>query len=104
MDLPVDDASFDVVHCRHVIEHLPYFETAIRELARVTADLMVLCMFIPGGDEEILRRKKHAQGYVWVNQYRATDIEGLLNLLFTDVKAENSRDGNRPNVIYFCSK
>jgi SAM-dependent methyltransferase len=104
MDLAFDDRSFDLVHCRHVIEHLPYFETAVRELARVTAELMVLCLFIPAAEEEILRRKKHDQGYVWVNQYRAADLEKLLGDLFSRVDFELVQDGNRPNAIYYCQK
>lgn len=103
-DLAFDDTSFDVVHCRHVLEHLPYFETAVRELARVAAELLVLCLFIPPGEEEILRRKKHSQGYVWVNQYRAADLEGLLGRLFSQVDVEFVQDGTRPNAIYYCRK
>jgi ubiquinone/menaquinone biosynthesis C-methylase UbiE len=103
-DLAFEDGSFDVVHCRHVIEHLPYFETAVRELARVTAAMMVLCLFIPAAEEEILRRKKHSQGYVWVNQYRAADLERLLGALFSRVDFELVQDGNRPNAIYYCQK
>lgn len=35
IDIPVEDESFDVVLCSEVLEHLPYPEMAIKELARV---------------------------------------------------------------------
>ena len=36
-DLPLDDGSFDLVICSHVLEHIPDDAAALRELARVTA-------------------------------------------------------------------
>src|ERR1700733_7378817 len=34
VDLAFSDNSFQVVNCRHVLEHLPYYETAVREMFR----------------------------------------------------------------------
>ncbi len=34
-NLPVDDASFDIVYCRHTLEHSLHPDTALRELYRV---------------------------------------------------------------------
>jgi ubiquinone/menaquinone biosynthesis C-methylase UbiE len=43
-DRTFPDDSFDVVNCRHVLECLPYYETAVREAFRVSRRQMVLCL------------------------------------------------------------
>jgi SAM-dependent methyltransferase len=49
MDLP--DASFDLILCSHVLEHVPDDRAAMRELRRVVSDgglCMVLVPYRPG--------------------------------------------------------
>lgn len=102
-DLAFDDRSFDVVHCRHVLEHLPHFDTAIRELARVCGKYLILCFFIPPAEEEVLRRSLKPEGYVWVNQYRQADVMASLRREFPVINALTAKDERRVNAVYFCS-
>lgn len=42
--IPYNDGAFDLVYCRHVLEHLPTYKTAITEMMRVANDA-VICIF-----------------------------------------------------------
>jgi len=104
-DLAVDDAAYDVVHCRHVLEHLPYYETAIRELARVTRRHLLICLFVPlSPRDEILRRMPTPDGYVWVNQYREQPFVDLLQRLFARVDRIDLSDEDEPNQLFVCER
>lgn len=104
-DLAFPDASFDVAHCRHVLEHLPYYETAVRELFRVARRYVVLCFFIVPGEPEKLDRRPalDASGYVWLNQYAPGPFERLLRTLSTSVEVIDVPDDRRPNRVYVCA-
>ncbi len=56
MDLPFPDASFDVVICSHVLEHVPDDRQSMREIRRVLADDGVGLLLVPeatdGGDTD----------------------------------------------------
>ena len=104
-DLAFPDASFDVAHCRHVLEHLPYYETAVRELFRVARRYVVLCFFIVPGEPEKLDRRTSLDdsGYVWLNRYAPGPFEGLLCSLSRSVEVIDVPDERRPNRVYVCA-
>jgi SAM-dependent methyltransferase len=65
--LPFADASFDVVACRTAAHHFEDVATAMREMARVSSDrvLIVDTMFMGDGVEqaEVLRDPSHVRNY-----------------------------------------
>jgi ubiquinone/menaquinone biosynthesis C-methylase UbiE len=50
--IPEPDASFDVVHARHLLEHLPSFETALGEMVRVARFEAIVVFFLPPSAEQ----------------------------------------------------
>jgi len=56
-DLPFDDKSFDLVTCRHVLEHLKEAEPTIRQMCRVGNQVGIV-WFNPPGVEKIKLTKK----------------------------------------------
>lgn len=45
-ELPLEDGSYECVYCREVIEHLPYYETAINNMIRIGNKEVIICWFI----------------------------------------------------------
>ena len=45
--LPFQDEYIDVVYCRHLIEHLPYYETTLNEMIRVAKKEVIVTFFLP---------------------------------------------------------
>ncbi|MEU1090209.1 class I SAM-dependent methyltransferase [Streptomyces sp. NPDC005892] len=103
-DLAFRDGSFDVVNCRHVLEHLPYYETAVRELFRVARRTVVICMFQVPEESEVLLRRETANGYIWLNRYAAGPFEALLHSLSESVEVIDVPADHRRNQIYLCTK
>lgn len=69
-DIPFKANSFDCVYTRHVLEHLPRFETALDEMVRVASKLVVVTFFNkPGEQERII-----IEDDVHTNWYRTDDI------------------------------
>lgn len=56
-----NDEQFDVVYTRHTLEHIPYYKTAISELARVAKCKVVIILFHPlqKKDKIIVKSEKH---------------------------------------------
>ncbi|MGZ2357921.1 class I SAM-dependent methyltransferase [Streptomyces sp. 372A] len=103
-DLALPDSSFDVVNCRHILEHLPYYETAVREVFRVSRRHVVLCFFQPPREPEVLVRRESSGGYVWFNRYAPGPLEQLLSSLSNTVESVDVAHDRRLNRIYFCTK
>jgi ubiquinone/menaquinone biosynthesis C-methylase UbiE len=105
MDLALPTGAFDVVNGRHILEHLPYYDTAVRELFRVSREHVVICFFQAPRDPEALLRRDTAEGYIWLNRYAPGPFEELLRKLSSDVEVVDLSDGGlKPNRIYFCTK
>ncbi|MBV1855876.1 class I SAM-dependent methyltransferase [Catellatospora tritici] len=102
-DLAFSDNSFDVVNCRHLLECLPYYETAVREMFRVARRTVVICMFQVREPEALLRRET-ANGYIWFNRYAPGPFEALLHSLSESVEIVDVPFDHRPNRVYFCTK
>ena len=66
-DLPFADASFDVVACRIAAHHFADVNAAVREMARVAKDRVVVCdnTFVSEASEEAdrLRDPTHVRNY-----------------------------------------
>ncbi|BFV59631.1 hypothetical protein KCMC57_up47350 [Kitasatospora sp. CMC57] len=103
-DLAFPDRSFDLVNCRHVLEHLPYYETAVRELFRVARRTVVICMFQVPQEPEVLLRHQTADGYIWLNRYAPGPFEALLHSLSESVEVIDVPADRRRNRVYLCTK
>ncbi|MFF4383537.1 class I SAM-dependent methyltransferase [Kitasatospora sp. NPDC001547] len=103
-DLTYPEGSFDVVNCRHVLESLPYYETAVRELFRVSRRTVVICMFQVPRETEVLLRRETADGYIWLNRYAAGPFEALLHSLSESVEIIDVPADHRRNQVYLCTK
>ncbi|WP_406728650.1 class I SAM-dependent methyltransferase [Streptomyces sp. GD-15H] len=103
-DLAFPDGSFDVVNCRHLLEHLPYYETAVRELFRVARRTVAICLFQVPREPEALLRRETANGYIWLNRYAPLPFEALLHSLSESVETVDVTADHRSNRIYFCTK
>ncbi|WP_327674280.1 class I SAM-dependent methyltransferase [Kitasatospora sp. NBC_00458] len=103
-DLAFPDGSFDVVNCRHLLEHLPYYETAVRELFRVARRTVAICMFQVPQEPEVLLRRETANGYIWLNRYAPGPFEALLHSLSESVEIIDVPADHRRNQVYLCTK
>lgn len=73
--IPFKDKSFELVYCRHVLEHLPRFEPALLEMLRVAKlEVMVVFFMRPGRDPFLFRERDG----LWHNRYARSDIEAML--------------------------
>lgn len=50
--IPCPDNAFDVVYCRHVLEHLPSWEDALLEMLKVARDRVIVAFFLLDLDAE----------------------------------------------------
>lgn len=73
--IPFEDASVELVYCRHVLEHLPSFEQALNEMMRVAKLEVMVVFFMRPGKEAYLRRERDG---LWQNRYARLDVEDLL--------------------------
>jgi ubiquinone/menaquinone biosynthesis C-methylase UbiE len=104
MDLAFAANSFDVVNCRHLLEHLPYYETAVREIFRVSRHHVVISLFQRPRDPEILLRRETANGYIWLNRYAPGPFEALLRSLSESVEATDIAADYKVDRVYLCVK
>lgn len=101
-DLTYPRDSFDVVYARHLLEHLPHYEAAVRELFRVARRYVVLCLWILPADPEVLMRRETGDGYIWLNRYSPERFEALLADLSQDVRTSDISCHERRNRLYVC--
>ena len=89
-DLPFADDSFDVVACRIAAHHFADVVTAVKEMARVAKDRVVICdnTFISEQGEEAdrLRDPTHVRNYSVAEWHSFFELAGL------DVAAEEHRE------------
>lgn len=104
-DLAYTAETFDVVYARHLIESLPYYETALREMFRVARGVVVLCLGqVPAEPERLVRRETDDGHYIWLNRYAPGPFEALLCSLSASVASRDSSTSHHVNRIYFCEK
>jgi len=74
----LDDSSFQLSYSRHVLEHLPTYKDALKEMIRVASEYVVHIFFIkPSDDEEINYWKEEN---LYHNHYSKSDIKKYLKL------------------------
>jgi ubiquinone/menaquinone biosynthesis C-methylase UbiE len=71
------DSSYDVVYCRHVLEHQPKFLPILSEMIRLAKKEAIHVFFIIPGDEEIIDYDDRQNLYH--NTFSKPDIENYLN-------------------------
>lgn len=77
-ELGFDNASFDTVFCRSVIEHLPPYEVyaSIYQMCRVASKQVILDFYRPPWDKPT-KLFQAPEGF-WANTYNKQEIEGYL--------------------------
>ena len=53
-EIPYPSSQFDISYGRHILEHLPYYETAINELIRVAKKEVLIVFFLKPASGDIL--------------------------------------------------
>jgi ubiquinone/menaquinone biosynthesis C-methylase UbiE len=92
------DTSFDLVYCRHVMEHLDYYSEALEEMIRVSNKYVCVIFWLLSDGDDIINYNSALNLYH--NQYSKLKIEKLLidkNLSFEWINSNNDK-------ILFISK
>ena len=77
--LQLPDDAFDIVYCRHVLEHQPYYDQPIREMMRVSRGVVVINLFRWSLHRDIIRRTEY-----YSNSYEINKFLGFLSGLETE--------------------
>lgn len=99
-DLHFEDGSIDVVYCRHLMEHLDYYEDAIREMVRVAKKAIIVIFYKPPhhtNEEDVLELTEEMG--VYHNYYSRPKLDRFLKTL-PKVNLVTWRDIVIPNVTY----
>lgn len=92
------DSSFELVYCRHVMEHLDYYTDALDEMIRVSNKYVCVIFWLLSDSDDIIDYNSNLSLYH--NQYSKVKIEKLLtekNLSFEWINSNNDK-------ILFISK
>jgi SAM-dependent methyltransferase len=93
--LPFASATYDLVVCNHVLEHLPDDESALREIARVLAPGGLAVLTVPGNFAR--RETRHFTGELENGHYRdyGLDLVDRLGAIFSTVSPLDLHDLDR---------
>lgn len=81
-NIPFEDNSFDIVHSRHVVEHMSNIEKPLGEMIRVASQRVFISFFIKPteGNEHIINLDNEGtKGEVYHNRYSKILIDKFLN-------------------------
>jgi len=81
-DIPFESSTFDIVHTRHVLEHLKDFDMALSEMIRVAKKIVLISFFIGPIDEEksiISLDNKNSDYEIYHNSYSKSELKNYLN-------------------------
>lgn len=73
--IPFEDCSFDFVYARHIWEHLPRFDKALREMLRVAKLEFAVVFFMRPAIQTYLTRERDG---LWQNVWSKNEIEAEL--------------------------
>ncbi|MBF0554499.1 MAG: class I SAM-dependent methyltransferase [Nitrospirae bacterium] len=76
-ELPFNDNSFDMVYGRHILEHLEYYEKAIKESVRCSKKYVAYTFFLEHKDEDIFRVNEGA----YANSYNLNKMRDFIQSL-----------------------
>lgn len=91
-DIVYSDASFDLVYCRHVMEHLDYYSVALEEMIRVSNKYVCVIFWLLSDNDDIIDYSSDLNLYH--NRYSKDKIEKFLidrNLSFEWVNSNNDK-------------
>ena len=97
-NLQEKDNSWDVVSCRHVIDHCEYYEQPIRELLRVAKKKVIITMWVGFPDDDTDAINKSGE-YNWLNRYGKTKFMRFLNSL--PAKVETFEENHKGSFEIF---
>ena len=86
------DSSFELVYCRHVMEHLDYYTLALEEMIRVSNKHICIIFWLLNDNDDIINYNGNLKLYH--NNYSKTKIENLLiekNLSFEWLNSNNDK-------------
>jgi ubiquinone/menaquinone biosynthesis C-methylase UbiE len=81
-NIPFEDSTFDVVHTRHVLEHMENFIKPIDEMIRVSNKLVLISFFIElleHGESKYSLDNEGTEYEIFHNQYSKDDINRVLH-------------------------
>lgn len=80
--IPFPQSSFEVVHCRHVLEHMKGFQKPMAEMIRVAEHIVLISFFIEpltNSKSIISLDNKDTEFEIYHNQYSKEEISEYLN-------------------------
>jgi ubiquinone/menaquinone biosynthesis C-methylase UbiE len=80
-NIPFEDSTFEVVHCRHVIEHMEDFAKPINEMIRVSKYLVLISFFIEpleSGQSQYSLDNEGTEYEIYHNRYSKKNINEIL--------------------------
>ncbi len=94
--IPLPDNFAEVSYIRHIVEHLPSFEPAVKEAIRIASKEVIVIFFIKPDDSTIINFDPSERLYH--NKYSKSDIERSLNEN-PKVKSFNWIDINQNEIL-----
>ncbi|HOW28807.1 MAG TPA: methyltransferase domain-containing protein [Elusimicrobiota bacterium] len=112
--IPYPDNTFNVVYCRHVIEHQPDYKEAVSEMLRVSKDIVIINLFRWSLSDPILERKKKISNSYNIHSLldycrrTSTSLDYFI-LLYGETPGHNQYDNldivrSKDHLILFLSK
>jgi len=95
--IPFNDESFDVVFAKEVLEHLPYYNKALKEMIRVAKKEVVIVWFLPPDNQVDIIRYDEKE-CLYHNTY---NIDGILSIIGNH---NISKHNIEKNEIWFITK
>ena len=80
-NIPFEDSTFEVVHCRHVIKHMEDFAKPINEMIRVSKYLVLISFFIEpleSGQSQYSLDNEGTEYEIYHNRYSKKNINEIL--------------------------
>ncbi len=77
--IPCKDSAVDICYVRHILEHLPSYEDALRELIRVAKKEVLIVFFVPPHDGETAINSRIVDGdVIYYNWYNKAGLEKFI--------------------------
>ena len=98
-NIPVQNNQFEVSFCRHVLDHLDYYQKAIDELIRVAQkEVIIVFLFEPGNQKDEINSMQFYGYDRFYNRYNKSKLESFV-LNNPKVKSLHWNKVNKNNTI-----